>query len=36
MKKTTSFHIAQNLKIALWAFGFLFLVMFLSYLFWYA
>ncbi len=36
MKKTNSFHIAQNVKIALFALGFLGLVMFLSYLYWYA
>ena len=36
MKKATSFHLPQNAKIALIAIGFLSLVMFLSYLFWYA
>jgi hypothetical protein len=36
MKKTTSFHLAQNAKIALFALGFLSLVMFLSYLYWFA
>jgi hypothetical protein len=36
MKKTNSFHLSQNVKIGLIALGFLSLVMFLSYLWWYA
>jgi hypothetical protein len=36
MKKTPSFHLAENTKIALFALAFLGLVMFLSYLYWYA
>ena len=36
MKKQSSHHISENAQIALWAFGFLALIMLLSYLYWYA
>lgn len=36
MKKFTSFHLAENAKTALFAFGFLLFIMLLSYLYWYA
>jgi hypothetical protein len=37
MKKTThSFHLGENVKTALYALGFLSLVMLLSYLYWFA
>ena len=35
-KKTQSFHLGENAKTALFAFGFLSLVMLLSYLYWFA
>lgn len=37
MKKlNSSFHVGETLEVALYAFGFLFLIMLLTYLFWYA
>lgn len=36
MKKLSSFHIGETLKIALFAFGFVAFIMLLSYLYWYA
>ena len=36
MKKLTSFHLAENAKIAFIAAGFLFIIMLLSYLYWFA
>lgn len=36
MKKISSFHISETLKTVLLAIGFIGLVMFLSYLYWFA
>ncbi len=36
MKKISSFHISETLKTVLLALGFIGLVMFLSYLYWFA
>ncbi len=35
-KDQTNFHLSQTASTALWAFGFLSLIMLLSYLFWFA
>lgn len=35
MKKTNSFHVGETAKIAMFAIGFVALVMLLSYLYWY-
>lgn len=36
MKKQHQFHLGENAKVALIAFGFLSLIMLLSYLYWFA
>jgi hypothetical protein len=36
MKKMNHFHLGENAKVALLAFGFLFFIMLLSYLYWFA